>query len=316
MGRYLVRRFFLLVPTMLGVTVVVFALMRLVPGDVVDVMLGSDVVMSPSERAILHAMYGLDQPIPVQYARWLGSLVHGDLGTSLRQARPVRDIIFQRVGISTELALLSICLSTLIAVPLGVLAAVRRNGFVDVAAHAVTLFGLSIPYFWLAALLLLVTSVYLRWHPSLIWVSPFEDPSTNLQQVLLPVLSLSAGLMAIVMRMSRSSMLEVLSEEYIRTARAKGLGAWTVLAVHGLKNAAIPVVTVIGLQVGYLLGGIVVIEQIFGLPGIGLMMLDGIFQRDYPVVQGGVVFVAVVFVLVNIVVDMVYGLLDPRVRYS
>jgi peptide/nickel transport system permease protein len=186
----------------------------------------------------------------------------------------------------------------------------------DLVAHGVTLLGLSMPYFWVASLLLLVSSTYFRWNPSLISVSPFEKPLTNVAQMILPVLSLSAGLMAIVMRMTRSAMLEVLDQDYIRTARAKGLREGGVLARHALRNAFIPIITVIGLQTGYLLGGAVVIEQIFGLPGVGLMILEGIYQRDYPVVQGAVLFVAVVFVVVNIAVDLIYAFVDPRIRYS
>ncbi|MGH2405946.1 MAG: ABC transporter permease, partial [bacterium] len=186
----------------------------------------------------------------------------------------------------------------------------------DLVAHISGLIGLSVPNFWLATMLLLVSSLYLGWQPSLIWISPFKDLLGNLHQMLLPVLSLSAVLMAVVMRMMRSSMLEVLSQDYIRTARSKGLRERIVLARHAFKNAAIPVITVQGIQVGYLLGGAVVIEQIFGMPGIGWMILNGIYQRDYPVVQGGVLFVAVAFVLVNLLVDLVYAYLDPRIRYD
>jgi peptide/nickel transport system permease protein len=316
MGKYAARRALLIVPTMLGVSVVVFGLMRLIPGDVVDVMLGSDVVMSAAERAILRDMFGVDRPLHVQYLRWLGGVVQGELGTSLRTAQPVSGMILQRVGITLELAALSVLLSAIVAIPLGVLAAIRRDGATDLAAHTVTLLGLSMPYFWVASLLLLVSSTYLRWSPSLIWVSPLEQPLANLQQMVLPVLSLSAGLMAIVMRMARSSMLEVLGQDYIRTARAKGVREFGVLARHALRNASIPIVTVIGLQTGYLLGGAVVIEQIFGLPGIGLLILDGIYQRDYPVVQGAVLFVAAVFVVVNLAVDLAYAFLDPKIRYG
>jgi len=312
---YVLRRLLLVVPTLLGASVLVFALMRLIPGDVVDVMLGSDVVMNPAERAILRAMFGVDQPLHIQSLRWLGSVLQGHFGTSLRTTQPVLDMIFQRVGITVELALLSVVLSAVVAVPLGMMAAIRRNGATDLAAHTVTLLGLSMPYFWVASLLLLASSALLQWSPSLIWVSPFERPLTNLSQIALPVLSLSAGLMAIVMRMARSAMLEVLDQDYIRTARANGVRERGVMVRHALRNAAIPIITVIGLQTGYLLGGAVVIEQIFGLPGIGLMILDGIYQRDYPVVQGAVLFVAVVFVVVSLLVDLTYAFLDPRIRY-
>jgi len=204
-----------------------------------------------------------------------------------------------------------------LAVPLGVIAAIRRDGPLDAFAHVVGLIGLSVPNFWLATMLLLATSLYLRWQPAgAEWASPFRDPLTNAQQMLLPVLSLSAALIAVVMRMTRSAMLEVLGQDYIRTARAKGVGEPLVLGRHASKNAAIPVVTVMGVQVGYLLGGAVVVELIFGLPGIGWMILNGIYQRDYPLVQGGVLFVAVVFVLINLLVDVTYAYLDPRIRYD
>jgi peptide/nickel transport system permease protein len=289
--------------------------MRLVPADVVDVMLGSEVVMSPAEKAILRGMFGLDRPLPLQYLDWLGHVVRGELGTSLRTTQPVTAMIAQRVGITVELALLSVLLSAAVAVPLGVLAAVHRNGRADLVAHGVTLLGLAMPYFWVASLLLLVSSRYLRWAPALVWVSPLADPRANLAQMVLPVLALSAGLMAIVTRMTRSAMLEVLEQDYVRTARAKGVPEGRVLARHALRNAAIPIITVIGLQAGYLLGGAVVIEQIFGLPGIGLMILEGIAQRDYPVVQGAVLFVGALFVATNLVVDVAYAAADPRIRY-
>jgi peptide/nickel transport system permease protein len=309
------RRVLLVVPTLIGVSIVVFGLMRLVPADVVDVMLGSDVVMGPAEKAILREMFGLDRSLPLQYLDWLGHVARGELGSSIRTTQPVTAMIAQRIGITLELALLAVLLSALVAVPLGVLAAVHRHGRADLLAHAVTLLGLAMPYFWVASLLLLVASRYFRWAPALIWVSPWADLGANLVQVALPVLALAAGLMAIVTRMTRSAMLEVLEQDYVRTARAKGLPEGRVLTRHALRNAVIPVVTVIGLQAGYLLGGAVVIEQIFGLPGLGLMILEGIAQRDYPVVQGAVLVVGALFVATNLAVDLVYAAADPRIRY-
>ena len=315
MGKYLLRRLALLVPTVFGISVLVFGLMRFLPGDVVSGMIGTEIVLPPEQRATLRRMFGLDVPVHLQYLRWLGGVVRGDFGVSLRTSTPVTKLLLQRIGITAELALLSICFSALLAIPLGVLAAVRRNGALDFLTHILGLVGLSFPNFWLATMLLLVATLYLKWHPELIWVSPFEQPLANLQQMLLPVLSLSVALMAVVMRMTRSSMLEVLGQDYIRTARAKGQRERIVVARHAFKNAVIPVMTVIGLQIGGLLGGAVVIEQIFGLPGIGWLILNAIYQRDYPVVQGGVFFVAIVFVLVNLVVDLLYAYVDPRIRY-
>jgi peptide/nickel transport system permease protein len=306
----------LLVPTLLGISLLVFGLMRFLPGDVVDQMIGTEISLGPEQRATLYRLVGLDVPAHVQYLRWLGDLLRGDLGVSLRTSEPVTKLIMQRVGITAELALLSVTLSALVAIPLGILAAIRRNGPLDFLAQVVGMLGLSFPNFWLATMLLLITSVIFRWQPQLVWVSPFENPVANLQQMAMPVLALSVALMAVVMRMTRSAMLEVLGQDHVRTARAKGLHERSVLAQHGLKNAAIPIVTIVGLQVGHLLSSTVVIEQIFGLPGIGWMILNGIFQRDYPTVQGGVLFVAFAFVLVNLLVDTLYAYLDPRIRYA
>ncbi len=316
MGKYVLRRVILLVPTLLGISALVLVLMRLLPGDAVDVLIGTEISLGPEQRQALYRLFGLDAPIHVHYFRWLWEVIHGNLGFSLRTAEPMTKVLLQRLPITAELAVLSVALSWLLAIPLGVLSAVRRNGAIDFFAHLVGLFGLSVPNFWLATMLLLVTSLYLGWQPELIWVSPFKHLLANLQQMLLPVVSLSAVLIAVVMRMMRSSMLEVLGQDYVRTARSKGLRETIVLARHAFKNAAIPVITVQGIQVGFLLGGAVVIEQIFGMPGIGWMILNGIYQRDYPVVQAGVLFVAVVFVLVNLLVDLVYAVLDPRIRYD
>jgi peptide/nickel transport system permease protein len=316
MNRYLLRRLILLIPTLLGVSVLVFAMMRFLPGDVVQVLIGPELNVTAEQRAALYRMLGLDAPLHIQFFRWLGGVLQGDLGFSLRSNQPVLTVIGQRLPVTLQLTLLSLLFSWLLAIPLGVLAAVRRNGWVDMLAQLIGLIGLSLPNFWLATMLLLVTSLWLRWQPSPIWISFFDNPWANLQIMILPVISLSVAQVAVVMRMMRSTMLEVLGRDYIRTARAKGLGQALVLSRHALKNAFIPVVTVMGVQVGLLLSGAVVIEQIYGLPGIGWMILNGIYQRDYTVVQGGVLFVAVAFVLVNLLVDLFYAYLDPRIRYT
>ncbi|MDD5367573.1 MAG: ABC transporter permease [Anaerolineaceae bacterium] len=316
MGKYIARRLLLMIPTLLGMSILIFGLMRLVPADAVDAMLGSDIKLAADEREQLRKMFGLDQPLYIQYFSWLGDAVHGDLGKSFRTSEPVLVSISHRVGITAELAVLSVLLSAAVAIPLGVLAALKRNGFTDLVIHLIALLGLSMPYFWLAALYLLITSVYLKWQPPIIWASPLSDLKSNLSQMILPVLSLSAGLVAIVMRMTRSSILEVLDQDYIRTARAKGLRERVVIIRHALKNAAIPIITVIGLQLGSLIGGAVVIEQMFGLPGIGTLILNGVYNRDYPVVQGSILFFATVFVFVNLLVDLLYAYADPRIRYS
>ena len=316
MSKYILRRLVQLIPTLLGISLLVFGLMRLLPGDVVRVLVGPELNISAAQRATLERMLGLDAPLHLQYFRWLGAVLQGDFGLSLRSSQPVLAIIKQRFPITLELSLLSLLVSWVIAVPLGIWAAVRRRGMAEFTSQVVGLVGLSVPNFWLATMLLLATSLWLRWQPSPLWVSIFKDPVTNLQMMIMPVIALSAALVAAIMRMVRSSMLEVLGQDYIRTAQAKGLGGRVILVRHALKNACIPVVTVMGVQLGLLLGGAVVIEQIFGLPGIGWMILNGIYQRDYTLVQGGVLFIAVVFVLINLLVDVLYAYVDPRIRYD
>ena len=316
MSKYILRRLVQLIPTLLGISLLVFGLMRLLPGDVVRVLVGPELNISAAQRATLERMLGLDAPLHLQYFRWLGAVLQGDFGLSLRSSQPVLAIIKQRFPITLELSLLSLLVSWLIAVPLGIWAAVRRRGMAEFTSQVVGLVGLSVPNFWLATMLLLATSLWLRWQPSPLWVSIFKDPVTNLQMMIMPVIALSAALVAAIMRMVRSSMLEVLGQDYIRTAQAKGLGGRVILVRHALKNAFIPVVTVMGVQLGLLLGGAVVIEQIFGLPGIGWMILNGIYQRDYTLVQGGVLFIAIVFVLINLLVDVLYAYVDPRIRYD
>lgn len=316
MSTYVIRRLLLLIPTMLGISLLVFSLMRFLPGDVVDGMLGAEDSFTPDQRATMERLLGLDRPLHEQYLSWMGAVLRFDFGSSLRSARPIGPLMWDRLQVTAELALLAIVFSTLIAVPLGIIAAVRRNGVIAWLAQVIGLLGLSIPSFWLALLLLLIASRQFQWYPAIIWVSPFDDLRANLQQMLLPVLAMSGSLIAIIMRMTRSAMLEVLNQDYIRTARAKGLKERLVIARHAFRNALIPVVTIVGLQLGHLLGGSVVVEQIFGLPGIGSMILTAINQRDYPVVQGGVLLIAVMFVLINILVDLLYAVSDPRIRYS
>jgi peptide/nickel transport system permease protein len=316
MTLYLVQRLLLVVPMFLGSTLIIFVLMRLLPGDVVDQLIGLEGTLSGEARATLRRLVGLDAPLPVQYLRWLGDLARLDLGVSLRSSLPVREILLQRLPVTVELAVLSVLLSLVIAVPLGIVSALFRNRVVDSLARLFGLLGLSMPVFWLAALLILGGASFLHWLPPVIYVPFWQAPLQNLKQMAFPTLALALSLVAVVMRMTRSSLLEVLTQDYIQTARAKGAGERSVVLRHALKNALIPVVTVVGVQVGYLLGGSVVVEQMFGLPGLGFMLLNAIYQRDYPVVQGTVVFVALFFILVNLLVDLVYGILDPRVRYE
>jgi peptide/nickel transport system permease protein len=299
---------------MLGVSVLVFVMIRLIPGDVVDSILGMDA--TPSVRAELRQMFGLDEPIYIQYLHWLGGVLHGDFGVSLRNGQPVSDAIMSHLPVTVELASLTLVLSCSIAIPLGVISALRRNTGVDLVVRVAGLAGVSFPSFWLATMFLLIASLAFHWLPPLIFVGPQQDIGANLSQMLLPVLALAAGHCAVTMRMTRSAVLEVLRRDYMRTARAKGLLSRTIIAVHGLRNALIPVITVLGLQMGYLLGGTVIIEQIFGIPGMGWLLLNGIYQRDYPVVQAMTLLLAFSFVVTNLIVDIVYSVVDPRIRYA
>jgi peptide/nickel transport system permease protein len=303
-------------PVLFGVSVLVFLMIRIIPGDIVDLMIGPELYVGAEYRAEMRAKYGLDRPIYVQYANWAGQIVQGNFGMSLRNDEPVLGTILRRLPITAELALLSVLLSGVVAVPLGVISAVKRNSATDFVVRLIAMLGLSVPNFWLAAMLLLVTGVVFHWQPQLLLAPLWADPWTNLQQMAMPVIALSLALMAIVMRMTRSSMLEVLRQEYIQTARAKGLVTSSVMIRHALKNAFIPIVTVLGVQFGVLLGGTVVIEVIFGLPGVGRLVIDAISARDYPMLQGTVLFIATLFALVNLLVDLTYAYLDPRIRYA
>jgi peptide/nickel transport system permease protein len=314
--QFLARRLVLSLLVLFGVSVLIFTMVRLLPGDVIDMMIGTEGSMSANQQRVVREQYGLNDAWPIQYVRWLGGILQGNLGKSFRTQQDVLPLIASRLPTTLELAALSILLSSVIAIPLGVISALSRNGWTDFLARLLGLVGLSVPNFWLATLLILAASFWFRWSPALIYVSPLQDPLSNLQQMLLPTISLAVFLTAIVMRMTRSTVLEVLGEDYVRTAYAKGLREKVVIVRHVLRNALIPVVTIIGLQAGTLLGGVVVIEQLFGLPGLGWMLLNGIYQRDYPVVQGTVLFFALVFALTNLLVDLTYAQLDPRIKYG
>ncbi len=314
---FLLRRLLTVVlPTLFGVSLLVFGVMRLIPGDFVDILIGVGPDVSQAQRDQIARSYGLDQPLPVQYLRWLGNTLQGDLGRSLQSGRPVRAEIAARVPVTLELAALATLFSLVVALPAGLLSAVRRNGVVDVVARFVALIGLSIPNFLLGTLLILF--IALRWPvlPTNGFVPLSEGLWLNLRSLILPSISLGALLAAAVMRMTRSALLEELGREYLTVARAKGLAGRAVVLGHAFRNALIPVVTVVGIQTGYLLGGTVIVEQLFAIPGIGRLALDAVFARDYPLVQGTTLFVAAVFVLVNLLTDLIYSLIDPRVRTS
>ena len=302
------------IPTLLGISILVFGAMRMIPGNFVDVLIGLGPDVSEDQRASIAASYGLDRPLPLQYLSWLGNTLRGNMGNSLRSGDPVAGAILDRLPVTLELALLATLLSLLIAVPLGVLAAIYRGGPIDVLARGIGLIGLSIPNFLLATLLILFVSTKWQIVPTTGFVPISDGLVDNLKSILLPTISLGLLLIASVLRMTRSAVLEELGKDYLTVARSKGLGEKAVILGHTLRNALVPVITVVGIQTGYLLGGTVIIEQIFALPGIGRLALDSVSQRDYPMVQGTTMFIAASFVVVNMLTDVIYGLIDPRIR--
>ena len=293
-----------------------FLLIRLVPGDVVTQLIGLEGSLPTGRVEELKRLFGIDRPLHVQYGDYLGNIARGNLGRSLRTGRPVGPELARRFPVTIELALLGLLIAIIIGIPIGIFAAVRRGKVADYVASAFVLLGLSVPSFWLGVLLIFLFALHLGWLPPTGFVSLGESTSGNIRHMVLPALSLGLVLAAASTRIVRSSLLEVLNRHYIRTARAKGVWERAVVLRHALRNALIPVVTVIGLQFGTLLGGTVIIEQIFSLPGIGRYALEGINLRDYPVVQGAVLAIALAFTLVNVIVDICYGFLDPRIRYS
>jgi peptide/nickel transport system permease protein len=315
-GRYLVVRLYSMALTLLGLTVLVFLMLRLIPGTVVEQMIGADAVVSAAMVEQLRAFFGLDQPWYVQYGRWLGGLAQGDLGTSWRTGKPVIALIAERLPVTLELTAMAVGFALVLGLVAGIVSAVRRDRAVDNVTRVGALLGLSVPVFWQGTMLILFLSIYLRWMPPVVWVDFVRDPVKNLTIMLLPAVCLGTASAANIARTTRACMLDVLGSEYIRTAAAKGLVPRLVVLKHALKNALIPIVTVVGLQIGILLGGSVVVEEVFTLPGVGRLVLWSIYQRDYPLTQSTILFVAVMFMTVNLLVDVLYAYLDPRIRYG
>ena len=313
---FLGRRLLLTIPTLLGVALVVFLLMRAIPGDVVTQLVGVEQEVTPERMAELRRIFGLDLPIHVQFGQWLGAALQGDLGTSLRTGRSIMGDLLLRFPATLQLSVMSLGIALALALPIGILAARFRGRWPDYLGSAFVLIGLSVPSFFLGILLILLFSLRLGWLPPAGFVPFLEDPGESLRRMILPALSLGLILAAATTRIMRSTMLEVLSRDYVRTARAKGLSERRVTLTHALRNALIPVVTVVGLQFGSLLGGTVIIEQVFSIPGVGRFALEGINLRDYPVVQGAVLLISGAFVFVNLLVDVLYAVIDPRVRYG
>ncbi|PYO37085.1 MAG: glutathione ABC transporter permease GsiC [Candidatus Rokuibacteriota bacterium] len=316
MGRYLVVRLYSMALTLAGLTVLIFLMLRLIPGTVVEQMIGADAIVSPAMVAELKRFFGLDQPWYVQYSRWVAELARGDLGTSWRTGKPVTQLILERLPVTLELTGLAVGFALTLGIAAGIVSAIRRDEAIDNVTRVGTLLGLSVPVFWQGTMLILFFSLYLRWMPPVVWVDFFADPRRNLTIMLLPAICLGTASAANIARTTRACMLDVLRSEYIRTAAAKGLAARALVLKHALKNALIPVVTVAGLQVGILLGGTVVVEEVFTLPGVGRLVLWAIYQRDYPLTQSTILFIAVMFMTINLVVDLLYGYLDPRIRYG
>ena len=318
MERFLVRRVILMAPTLIIVTFLVFLLLFLSPGDPVLALVPIDEVnqLTDEEMDRLRHKLGLDRPIYVQYADWLMGVLQGDLGRSIHQRRPVVDLLAARFPVTLELALLSVFAASCVAIPIGIYSAIRPGSIGDFIGNIVAMMGVSAPNFWVALLLIVLFAVHLRWLPAGGFVRISDDPAAHVERMILPVVTLGTALMAVTMRLTRSSMLEVLNEDYIRTARGKGLTQRRVVTVHALKNALIPVVTTVGMQIGRILGGTIAIELIFSFPGMGKLMLDAIYARDFPVVQGAVLLITFSFILINLAVDFTYAWIDPRIRFA
>lgn len=309
---FIVRRLLSAVPTLILVSLFVFTLQKLLPGDPVLAMAGEE--RDPAVMEYLREKYRLNDPVPLQYLHWVGSVLQGDFGTSLRTEQPVTALLASKLPVTLELAVLALAIALLIGLPTGVISAVRKGTAVDYGANVVALSGISIPHFWLGILLILVFAVKLQWLPASGFVPLGEDLGQNLKTLILPAFVLGAGLSGVLMRHTRSAMLEVLRADYVRTARAKGLLPRAVILKHALRNALMPIVTLTTLLFGELLGGAVLTEQVFSIPGFGKMIVDAVFNRDYAVVQGVVLCVAVGFLLLNLLADVLYRMINPRLR--
>jgi peptide/nickel transport system permease protein len=313
---YILQRLGIALVTLFGMSLVIFFLMRLAPGDIVDILFAAAGYVNESDKKLILKELGLDQPIWMQYVTWLGDIFTGDLGKSYRYDLPAWQIIKPLVPVTIELAALATVISVVLGVPTGVISAVRQDTTLDYALRVFSLAGLSMPAFWLGMVIILALVAWAGWIPPLTYVSPTEDLKIHLVQFLLPALAVGYRSSALLMRITRSAVLEVMREDYIRTAWAKGQRGGVVIWRHALKNAILPVVTVIGIEFAFLIGGLVVTETVFNLPGVARFLVQAILWRDYPVVQNLVMFIAIVVILSNLFVDMLYGWLDPRVRYG
>lgn len=316
MARYIIRRLVVALPSLLIVTILIAGLLRLQPGDVVMARLAESGYLTDEDIQAMRVELGLDKSFPVQYIEWAGGVLKGDLGTSLWTGRDVLDTLATRSRVSIQLALMAMGVAVVTAIPLGIVSAIRQDSWIDYAARMFSITGLSVPDFFLATMLLYVLSVWVGWLPDFGYTPPWEDPWANVQAFIFPALIVGYRFSAISARMTRSAMLEVFRQDYVRTARAKGLVERVIIFKHALRNALIPVITIMGSQLTFLMGGLVIIEVVFSLPGIGTLGFEAISVRDYPVVQGVVFFTAILFIGANLLVDLSYAIIDPRIRYS
>jgi peptide/nickel transport system permease protein len=309
---FLVKRLATLLPTLVFVSMLIFGLQQLLPGDPALILAGED--QDPSVIAYLRERLHLDEPLPMRYAYWLGGVLHGDLGESVRTQQPVLELVLQKLPVTVQLALMAFTIALVIGIPAGIVAAVGRGTWWDTVANVLALWGISTPNFWLGILLILLFSVQLGWLPASGYVSPFEDLRANLAAMILPAFVLGNAIAAVLMRHTRSAMLQVLSTDYVRTARAKGLSLRVVVLKHALRNALVPIITLGALELGTLLSGAVLTEQVFTIPGFGKLIVDSVFNRDYAVVQGVVLVTATTYIVLNLLADLAYFAVNPRLR--
>lgn len=317
MRNYILKRLLVMIPTLLGISIVIFLLIRMIPGDTISAMIGTQYKLTEAQAASLRAYFGLDKSIPEQYFLWLGNALQGNFGYSVRAGTPVLTEIMSRFPLTMELALLAMVIALLVGIPIGVLSAVRRDSGIDLFGRFLSLVGMALPNFWMGALIIYVLSVYFNILPNSGSYTEFlVNPITNLSQMIFPAITLGFAFSAAVMRTTRSSLLDELNKEYAQTARAKGRTERSVILRHCLRNTLIPIITLVGFQMGYLFGGAVIVEDVFSLPGMGRLLLDAISQRDYALVQGCIMFIAFLFVMVNLITDLLYAFANPRIRYD
>lgn len=316
MFTFLLRRFIAILPVVFLVSVISFGIVNVLPGDVALAILGENQARNQDAYQRVKEELGLDRPVLSRYISWVGSALSGDLGTSYRTREPVLSGVVRRLGPTAQLALMSVAIAVVVGVPLGILSAVYRGRLLDNFSTFIALWGVAIPNFWLGIILIYIFSIWLRWLPPSGYASIFEEPLASLRLMLMPSIALSTGLTGVILRQTRSSMLEVLGEEYVRTARSKGLSALAVLRKHALRNALVPIVTVIGMQLGRLVGGTVTVELVFSIPGMGRLAADTIYFRDFPVLQGIMLVTALAVLLASLATDIIYSIVDPRIQYG